>query len=159
MEDMKAARETRSVKDMAQRKAAAIVFDQEGERQQEEEPKLEKAFFHHTAKLQEEWDKKLEVRHTPLSSLQRLRGGCAGRWLASRAGPLTDAPDGCAPVSAQDFDEWVLGKRHKFGLELDADKQRLQHELDTTLRQRRSATHSHPPCPSFSPTCRQQCLC
>ena len=62
-------------------------------------------------------------------------------------------------MSAQDFDEWVLGKRHKFGLELDADKQRLQHELDTTLRQRRSATHSHPPCPSFSPTCRQQCLC
>ena len=34
-------------------------------------------------------------------------------------------------MSAQDFDEWVLGKRHKFGLELDADKQRLQHELDT----------------------------
>ena len=43
-------------------------------------------------------------------------------------------------MSAQDFDEWVLGKRHKFGLELDADKQRLQHELDSTLRQRRSAT-------------------
>ena len=42
-------------------------------------------------------------------------------------------------MSAQDFDEWVLGKRHKFGLELDADKQRLQHELDSTLRQRRSA--------------------
>ena len=36
MEDMKAARETRSVKDMAQRKAATIVFDQEGERQQED---------------------------------------------------------------------------------------------------------------------------
>ena len=95
MEDMKAARETRSVKDMAQRKAATIVFDQEGERQQEEEPKLEKAFFHHTAKLQEEWDKKLEVCHTPLPPpCSNLRACCAARWPASRAAPLTHAPDG-----------------------------------------------------------------
>ena len=94
--DMERAREIRLETDRQQREAALTVFSQESTRQGEEEPKLEKAFFHHTAKLQDGWDEKLVG-----------------------------------------FDKWVVARKETFQMELDADVNTLQRELDTTLRKKR----------------------
>ena len=94
--EMMQARTMREDMDRRQKESAERVFAQESGRQGEEEPKLEKAFFHHTVRLQQQWDDK----------------------FAS-------------------FDEEVAARRSKFVLELDAEKDHLERELDTTLRQRR----------------------
>jgi hypothetical protein len=94
--DMQQARTIRERTDRLQKENAERVFAQESGRQGEEEPKLEKAFFHHTVKLQQQWDDKF------------LR-----------------------------FDEELASRRAKFELELQAEKEFLERELDTTLRQRR----------------------
>eukprot|EP01046_Picozoa_sp_COSAG06_P023397 COSAG06_NODE_1855_length_8211_cov_7.092209_2_plen_305_part_00 len=56
--EMEKAKTMRQETDRMQKESALLVFAQESGRQGEEEPKLEKAFFHHTAELQQEWDAK-----------------------------------------------------------------------------------------------------
>lgn len=94
--DMQQARTIRERTDRLQKENAEQVFAQEGERQREEEPKLEKAFFHHTVKLQQQWDEKFDR-----------------------------------------FDEDLASRRATFELELQAERDILERELDATLRQRR----------------------
>lgn len=94
--EMQTARTLKEQTDRLQKEAALQVFAQESGRQGEEEPKLEKAFFHHTVKLQQQWDDR----------------------FAS-------------------FDEEVATRRTKFEMELQAEKDNLERELDASLRKRR----------------------
>ena len=78
--EMEKAKTMRQETDRMQKESALLVFAQESGRQGEEEPKLEKAFFHHTAELQQECAAEHADGHVPAAQRAAAAAARVRRW-------------------------------------------------------------------------------